>query len=198
MNTVEGEEAALARELAGRIAAGDRSAEDEMVRRYGRQLEFILRRHVREPSLAADIAQEALMVVLKRMREPGLEHPEKLAAFLHRTAINLARGEARTYFRRNTHPDHEAVALVAVSEPLLADRIDREQLSATVRQLIAELGQPRDRELLRRFYLGEESKASLCEAFAVSPAHFDRIHFRAKQRFRQILESRAGAFLDGS
>jgi RNA polymerase sigma factor (sigma-70 family) len=182
-------------ELAERIGRGDRAAEELLVRCYGRQLEFILRRRVREPSLAADMAQDALLIVIERLRGPGLDEPDKLVAFLHQTAINLARGEARTYYRRNTHPDQALVDLVAVNEPLLDDLFDREQLGAVVRQLLSELGQPRDRELLQRFYLGEESKERLCAAFEITPAHFDRVHFRARQRFRQIVESRASQLL---
>ena len=178
-------------ELAERIGRGDPAAEEALVRRYGRQLEFMLRRKVREPTLAADMAQDALLIVIERLRGPGLDEPDKLVAFLHRTAHNLARGEARTYYRRNTHADQALVDLVAVNEPLLEDLVAREQLGAIVRQLLTELGQPRDRELLRRFYLGEESKERLCAAFEISAAHFDRIHFRARQRFRQIVESRA-------
>ncbi len=184
-----------ASELALRIGQGDRAAEEALVRRYGRQLEFILRRHVREASLAADLAQEALLVVIQRLRGQGLDDPDRLVAFLHQTAINLARGEARTYYRRDTHPDQDLLDLVAVNEPLLEDLVARDQLGAIVRQLLSELSQPRDRELLRRFYLGEESKERLCAAFAITAAHFDRIHFRARQRFRQIVESRASRLL---
>lgn len=183
------------RELAERIGQGDPAAEETLARRYGRQLEFMLRRQVREASLAADMAQDALLILIERLRGPGLDDPDKLVAFLHQTACNLARGEARTYYRRNTHPDPSALALAEVNEPLLEDLLAREQLGAITRQLLEELGQPRDRELLRRFYLGDESKEQLCADFQISPAHFDRIHFRARQRFRQIVESKAGYFL---
>ncbi|MCH8477933.1 MAG: sigma-70 family RNA polymerase sigma factor [Wenzhouxiangella sp.] len=183
------------RELADRIGRGDPAAEEALVRRYGRPLEFMLRQKVREASLAADLAQDALLILIERLRGPGLDDPDKLVAFLHQTASNLARGEARTYYRRNTHPDQGALALAAVNAPLLEDQVAREQLGAIIRQLLEELGQARDRELLKRFYLGGDSKEQLCADFQISPAHFDRIHFRARQRFRQIVESKASQFL---
>ncbi len=183
------------RELAERIGRGDRVAEELLVRRYGRPLEFQLRRKAREPSLAADMAQDALLILIERLRGPGLDDPDKLVAFLHQTATNLARGEARTYYRRNTHPDQAALELAAVNEPLLEDLVARDQLGAIIRQLLDELGQARDRELLRRFYLGDEPKEQLCADFEISAAHFDRIHFRARQRFRQIVESKARQIL---
>jgi RNA polymerase sigma-70 factor (ECF subfamily) len=190
MNFERGDPGDEARDLVERIGLGDREAEDHFVRRYAPQLRFILRRHVREPSLAEDLSQEALWIVLTRLRTTGLDDPTKLAAFLHQTAINLARGEARKHFRRNTHPDQESIARQATAEPLLADRLEQLQLASMIDQLLDELSQPRDRELLRRHYLGEESKARLCEALSVTPAHFDRILHRARVRFRQLLALR--------
>lgn len=179
-------------DLALRIRRGDRSAEEALAGFYGPKIEFVLRRHVREPSLAADLRQEALMVVIQRLRDEGLAEPEKLAAFLYQTAINLAKGEARTYFRRNTHPDFEAVERAATREPLLVDRLERRELGKIVQTLLEELGQERDREILRRFYLREEAKESICASLDLTPAHFDRVLYRARQRFRQILEARLG------
>lgn len=177
-------------ELARRIGQGDRSAEEALARRYGPKIEFVLRRHVREPALAADLRQEALIIVIERLRGDGIAEPEKLAAFLYQTAINLARSEARTYFRRNTHPDFQAVERAATAEPLLVDRLERRELARIVRTLLDELGQPRDREILRRFYLREEDKESICSSLGLSAEHFDRVLYRARQRFRQILEAR--------
>lgn len=183
-------------ELVRRIGAGDRSAEAELVRRYGAGLEFLLRTRVREPALAADLCQDALMIVIERLRRRPLDEPEKLAAFLRQTAINLSLGEARTHYRRNTHPDSEGIEGLADRAPLIADRIDREQLAQAVRALLAELNQPRDRQILRRFYLTEEPKASICALLDVTPEHFDRVLYRARQRFRLVLEAHCGPYLD--
>ncbi|MDZ7789284.1 MAG: sigma-70 family RNA polymerase sigma factor [Xanthomonadales bacterium] len=183
---------ATAAEIVDRIRRGDGVAEELLARRYGPKLEFILRRHVREQALAADLRQEALIVVIERLRSDGLAEPDKLAAFLCQTAINLAKGEARTYFRRNTHPDFEAVNRAATAEPLLGDRLERRQLGEIVRKLLDELRQERDREILRRFYLREEAKESICASLELSAAHFDRVLYRARERFRQILEARLG------
>jgi RNA polymerase sigma-70 factor (ECF subfamily) len=184
-------------ELARRISAGDRAAEAELVRRYGAGLEFLLRTRVREASLAADLCQDALIIVIERLRNRALDEPEKLAAFLRQTAVNLALGEARTHYRRNTHADSAGIEALADRGPLISDRIDREKLAQAVRELLAELNQARDRQILRRFYLTEEPKASICAALEVTPEHFDRVLYRARQRFRRILESHCGAYLDG-
>jgi len=184
-------------DLVARIAAGDRAAEAELVRRYGPKIEFILRQRVREASLAADLCQEALIVVIERLRGSGLEQPGKLAAFLRQTAVNLAIGEARTYYRRNTHADSERVDLTAHGAPLMVDLVEQEQLADAIRQLLGELTQARDRQILRRFYLSEEPKPSICASLEVTPEHFDRVLHRARQRFRVIIEARLGPFHNG-
>lgn len=174
--------------LAARIGEGDRQAESELVACYRPRLEFILRRRLGDPALAADLAQETLIIVLERLRGDGLDDPDKLAAFMHRTALNLATGEARKYYRRNTHADSEAVSAAAANGPLIEDRIDQHRLAEMIRRLLGELRQPRDRQILRRFYLTEEPKQSICASLEVTAEHFDRVLYRARQRFREILE----------
>ena len=54
----------------------------------------------------------------------------------------------------------------------------------------------RDREILRRFYVEEEDKDSICKDLKIDGTHFNRVLFRAKARFREaILRSRGGGTL---
>lgn len=175
-------------ELVHNIASGNQAAETELVRRYSAKIEFILRRRCRDFSMASDLRQETFIVVLQRLRERGIDDPDRLAAFIYQTAVNLAIGEARTYHRRNTHPDWELVANVADQQPLLGDQIEQEQRGEMIRKTLGQLRQPRDRQILRRFYLTEEPKQSICAALDVSAEHFDRVLFRARARFRKLLE----------
>ena len=67
-------------------------------------------------------------------------------------------------------------------------------LSGIVRELLQELKMPRDREILLRFYVQEADKEEICSELDVSPEHFNRVLFRAKNRFRKLLleEERKG------
>ena len=49
----------------------------------------------------------------------------------------------------------------------------------------------RDREILIRTYLQDEDKTLICEALGVDSAHYNRVLFRAKQRFKDLLTSAA-------
>jgi RNA polymerase sigma-70 factor (ECF subfamily) len=175
-----------------RIAAGDSAAEAELARHFGPRIEFILRRRLHDPTLAADLCQDTLIAVIERLRGDGIDEVDKLAAFIHRTAEYLANNHGRKRQRRKTYADTDHIESAACDVPLLADQIEREELAGLVRDSLAELNQPRDRQLLRRFYLGEEDKDALCREFDVTSAHFDRVLYRARQRFAALLERRLG------
>ena len=49
----------------------------------------------------------------------------------------------------------------------------------------------RDREILRRFYVEDQDKEDICRALNLDSLHFNRVLFRAKKRFRKLLEKSA-------
>ena len=191
-------EAEIARDLVRRIQRGDTAAETRLVERYSRGLLYMLRRTAGDPALADDLHQETFRVVLERLRERGLEEPERLAGFLHRTAKNLFIGGYRKVIRRKT--EGEIDGLDAVPDPA-ADPLHeavREEEAALVRRLIGELETDRDRQILYRFYIAEEEKERICADLELSSLHFNRVLFRARQRFRELLERFASGRESGS
>jgi RNA polymerase sigma-70 factor (ECF subfamily) len=181
-------EAEAATDLVRRIHAGDAVAETELVERYSRGLLYMLRRTAGDPGLAEDLHQETFQIVLERLRQRGLEEPERLAGFLHRTAKNLFIAGYRKGARRKTGGEVEGMEAVPdpASGPL--QETLRAEEARLVRRLIGELDTDRDRQLLYRFYIAEEDKESICDDLGLSSLHFNRVLFRARQRFKEILE----------
>ncbi len=176
-------------ELVSRIFGGsDLLAEDELVRRYSHGLLIMLRQRCGNPDLAADLHQDAFVVVLKRLREKGIEDPSRLKAFLHRTAVNLVIGDYRRTQRRDTHADIERIERCADDAEDAVTRVIKTQAAELVRQLIGELRMPRDRELLERYYLKDEDKQSICVDLSLDTLHFDRVLFRARQRLKALAQ----------
>lgn len=74
------------------------------------------------------------------------------------------------------------------------DPMDTEQhfLGAEQRRLLHEqidtLRIKRDREILRRAYIHNETKPAMCAALVLTTSHFDRIIFRARERLKQKLK----------
>jgi RNA polymerase sigma-70 factor (ECF subfamily) len=182
------QEPRIAADLVARIGLGARDAEDQMIRRYGAGLLYLLKRRTRDPELAADLRQDTFRVAIEKLRNEPLDEPERLAAFLRSVALNLWIAHQRKNQRRATTADSDIVEEAAdESRPGPFENVSREQVRAAVTQLLAELGTPRDREILKRLYLDDEDKEVICTALGVDSTHFKRVLFRAKPRFREIL-----------
>jgi RNA polymerase sigma-70 factor, ECF subfamily len=184
-------EAQLSTELVQRIGQGDRRAEEELVRRYQRGLIYLLKRRTGDPQLALDLAQETFRIAIEKLRRSPLDQVERVAGFLRGTALNLVSAEVRKNARRATSADSDAVDLAADDTAGPFDNVSAEQVQRLVRTLLNELPVQRDREILIRTYLEDEDKTSICEALGVDSAHYNRVLFRAKQRFRELLLSAA-------
>jgi RNA polymerase sigma-70 factor (ECF subfamily) len=178
----------IAADLVARIGRGARDAEEAMVRRYGAGLLYLLRRRTRDTDLAMDLRQDTFRVAIEKLRGSPLDEPQHLAAYLRGVALNLWIAHQRKTVRRATTADTDVVetaADVADSGPF--ENVSRVQVRAAVGVLLEELGTPRDREILTRVYLRDEDKDDICAALGVDSTHFNRVLFRAKQRFRELL-----------
>lgn len=182
-------EAQISADFVNRIGQGDRRAEEEFVRRYQRGLIYLLRRRTRDPQLALDLAQETFRIAIEKLRQSPIEQVERVAGYLRGTALNLVIADARKNTRRATSADSDAVEGAADDAAGPFDHTSSEQVQRAVRKLLDELPVPRDREILIRTYLEDEDKASICEALGVDSAHYNRVLFRAKQRFRELVKT---------
>jgi RNA polymerase sigma-70 factor (ECF subfamily) len=65
----------------------------------------------------------------------------------------------------------------------------RAEVCNQVRDLLNDLNTERDREILRRFYVREEDKESICKRLDIDGVHFNRVLYRARQRLKSIIEA---------
>jgi RNA polymerase sigma-70 factor (ECF subfamily) len=178
----------IAADLAARIGRGERDAEDTMARRYGPGLLYLLKRRTRDPELALDLRQDTFRVAIEKLRSSSLDEPAHLAAYLRGVALNLWIAHHRKNVRRATTADSDAVEAASdAGESGPFENVSRAQVCDAVGVLLEELGTPRDREILTRVYLRDEDKDDVCAALGVDATHFNRVLFRAKQRFRELL-----------
>ena len=184
-------EAQISADLVKRIGQGDRRAEEELVRRYQRGLIYLLKRRTRDPQLALDLTQETFRIAIEKLRQSAIEQIERVGAYLRGTALNLASADVRKYARRATTVDSDAVDAAADGVAGPFDQVSTDQVKRLVRKLLDELPVQRDREILVKTYLQDEDKSVICEALGVDSAHYNRVLFRAKQRFRELLTTAA-------
>jgi len=183
------EERQVANQLVTRVRDGDRAAETEMVERYSRGLRFLLRRKTRDTTLSEDFLQETWAIALVKIRENGLDNPERLAGYLCGIANNLALGERRRVNRQRTSVNSEIVDLIPDESSNPFRHVSRAEVCKQVRGLLENLTKERDREILERFYVREEDKESICKRLDVDGIHFNRVLYRARQRLKSVIEA---------
>ena len=177
--------ASAERNLIARIASGDRRAEAEFVRQFERGVRVLVRRHCRPADpIVDDLVQDVLSGVLERLRAGAIHDAAALPAYVQSAVVYATSAEYRR--RRPMQPESAIEQLTDPENP--GSRLDAVQLARLLRNLLAEMTVPRDREILRRFYLEEEDKDSVCRALAIDPGHFHRVMFRARERFRALIE----------
>jgi RNA polymerase sigma-70 factor (ECF subfamily) len=152
-------------------------------------LRALILRRVRDPEVAADILQDAAVTTLEKLRSGEIAHPENLGGYLYRVAINHLRNHRRKDRSALSSSEQLDELRDSVDDPEW-ERIGRPQWAAAARRVLEEMPAARDRELLVRFYLNDEDKDAICQSFSLSHEHFNRVIFRARNRFRQLLERR--------
>lgn len=152
-------------------------------------LRALILRRVRDPEVAADILQDAAVTTLEKLRNGEIAHPENVGGYLYRVALNHLRNHRRKD-RSGLSSSDPLGELPGRDDDPDWDRVGRPQWAAAARRILDELPALRDRELLLRFYLNDEDKAQICRELKLSEEHFNRVIFRARNRFREVLERR--------
>jgi RNA polymerase sigma-70 factor, ECF subfamily len=158
-------------------------------------LRALIMRRVRDPQVAADILQDAAVTTLEKLRAGEIAQPNGIGGYLYRVALNHLRNFRRKDRTAVTSSD-DLESMAGRDDDADPAGIHRAQWAHAARHLLQELPTPRDRDLLVRFYLNDESKEDICRSLGLSEEHFNRVIFRARNRFRELLERRGYAKLD--
>lgn len=181
-----------AAELVQKIQLGDPETEAEFVRRYRRGVMVIVARAGRGRVPVEDLCQEVLATAIEKIRARAIREPERLSGFV----AGLARMMVMDHIRKEqSRGAIQASMPPAPGEhaPEALDRLLQQEQAAMVRAVLAELESDRDRELLFRFYLAEDDKERICRDLGLTAVHFNRVLFRARERFRELYRKWAAA-----
>jgi RNA polymerase sigma-70 factor, ECF subfamily len=149
-----------------------------------------LTRVTRDAELASDLLQDAIVTALQKLEAGEIEHRGQLDGYVYRVALNHLRNHRRKDKSPISGPDSLPDLVDAEGEARPGKAIAWGQFSRVVTRLLKEMSSPRDREVLIRFYLQEEDRGALCRSLALTELQFNRVIFRARGRFRELLERR--------
>lgn len=181
------------RDYVDQLVAGNPEVERHFTQYFSDLLHIKLRARVRSPQLREDVAQETFLRVFAYLRRHrGLDHPERLGAFVNTVCTNVVLEHFRAEGRSSELPDHLADPpdQAASSESRLVTEERKQQVRKILEGLPA-----KDRDLLRKVFLEEEDKDEVCREMNVDRDYLRVLLHRAKTRFRQgLLKTKAVGF----
>jgi RNA polymerase sigma-70 factor, ECF subfamily len=127
-----------------------------------------------------DVVQETMLRFVRSLQTQKLRKPESMAAFLSGICNNVIY-EYKRRLRKEPMQDTDSLSSESPAG-LGADTVELRQVIGLVMNQLA----PREREILRAFFLEERDKSEICRAMGLSEIQFRVVLFRAKEKFREI------------
>jgi RNA polymerase sigma-70 factor (ECF subfamily) len=172
-------------ELVERIKSGESGSMEELYQLFSKGIRFYLCRQL-GPQELDDKVHDTFVVVVQAIRRGELREPERLMGFVR----TIVRRQVAAHIDKVVHNRREQVELDSTVR--VADTRENPEESAIFRQrtdliqrVLGELPE-RDREILTRFYLDEQSQEQICEDMSLTETQFRLLKSRAKARFGEL------------
>jgi len=172
-------------DLVARIQKGDDSGMEELYRLFARGIRFYLCRQLGMQELD-DKVHDTFLIVVQAIRRGDLREPDRLMGFV-RTVV---RRQVAAHIDQVVHSRRDEMHL-DVGVRVADRRRDPEQNMAYqqkndfMRDILRQLSD-RDREILTRFYLHEETQEEICTEMGLTETQFRLLKSRAKARFGEL------------
>ncbi len=171
--------------LVARIHGGEDSGMEELYKLFAKGIRFYLCRQL-GPQELDDKIHDTFLIVVKAIRKGDLREPERLMGFV-RTVV---RRQVAAHIDKVIHSRREELDL-DVGVRVADVRRNPEQNAAFQEKVEFMVGvldslSVRDREILSRFYLDEQSQDQICDEMDLSETQFRLLKSRAKARFGEI------------
>ena len=187
-NDTSGELNAL---MVRKIHQGERAAEELLCRKFIAPVQRALGRRGLDAADAQDVAQETLLIVIRKLRESGLRDPERLTNYIFRTARNVhSAGRRRAFYSKRCHQT-DVYELLDAKDSDQSEAVRRDELKGKLREVLGLLSQERDKQVLIQRYLLELPKNEVCQNLLLTPVQFDRVLFNARKRLARLVSSTA-------
>jgi RNA polymerase sigma-70 factor, ECF subfamily len=174
-------------ELVARIRAGDDGAQAELCKRFKPRILRIIKQSTSPRADAENLCQETLMITLRSIEMGKVREPEKLSAFIKGVVNNLL----KKYFRKDgLEIGDDAKEYDNRIDPELdqLEQLLRKERAKLTLKAINLLKSDRDREVLYRYYILEDSKQDICADLNISSDNFPLVVYHARNRFKKIFQ----------
>ena len=180
----------MERKLVERAMHGDEEAFDTLIGRVGDQLHSVARRILRDPYLAEDATQRALLDAWRNL--PSLRDPDRFEAWLYRLLVNACHAEARRERRHRAN-----LRLLESDEPSIHDSSARIATQQQLDQAFRRLGVEHRTVVVLIHYLGlSAGEAADAMGTPVGTVR-SRLHYALKH-LREAVEADARSAMNES
>jgi RNA polymerase sigma factor (sigma-70 family) len=171
--------------LVDRIRSGDQASVEELYSTFGRGIRYYLCRHLGTQELD-DKVHDTFLIVLQAIRNGSLREPERLMGFV-RTVVRrqVAASIDEAIQMRKDQADIEVGARVPDAALNPERRVIDDERNQIMYEILHGIS-ARDREILTRFYLYEQSPEQICGEMRLSDTQFRLLKSRAKARFGEL------------
>lgn len=171
--------------LVARIRSGDDSGMEELYRLFARGIRFYLCRQLGMQELD-DKVHDTFLIVVHAIKRGDLREPERLMGFV-RTVV---RRQVAAHIDQVVHSRRDEMHLdlgvrVADRQRNPEQNMAYQQKGEFMREILGQLSE-RDREILTRFYLHEETQEEICAEMNLTETQFRLLKSRAKARFGDL------------
>lgn len=172
-------------ELVDRIQRGDETGMEELYGIFAKGIRFFLCRQL-GPQELDDKVHDTFLIVVQAIQRGDLREPDRLMGFV-RTVV---RRQVAAYIDTVVHSRREELDIEMGGrvpdrrhnpEQTMVSRQKIELMKSVLRELC-----DRDREILTRFYLHEQTQEQICEDMDLSDTQFRLLKSRAKARFGDL------------
>jgi len=172
-------------DLVTRIHSGEDSGMEDLYKLFARGIRFYLCRQL-GPQELDDKIHDTFLIVVQAIRKGDLREPERLMGFV-RTVV---RRQVAAHIDKVVHSRREELDL-DVGVRVADVRRNPEQNAAFLQKVefmvsVLDGLSERDREILSRFYLDEQSQEDICDQMDLSETQFRLLKSRAKARFGDL------------
>jgi len=172
-------------QLVQRVHDGDDSGMEELYKLFSTGVRFYLCRQL-GPQDLDDKVHDIFLIITQSIQRGDLRDPERLMGYVR----TIVRRQVAAYIEnavqsRRNQTDLDFGLTLTDQHPNPERRLIAEQSTEVALGILKSLNK-RDREVLIRFYLKEQSQEQICREMSLTETQFRLIKSRAKARFGEL------------
>ena len=171
--------------LVEKVRSGDSGGMEDLYRIFAQGVRFFLCRHV-GPQELEDRVHDAFLIVAQAIQRGDLREPDRLMGFVRTVVRRQVAAHIEDAVETRKHQAEFDPALAIADFGANPEQCAIERQNQDVARRILRGFPQRDREILVRFYLREQTPAQICAAMDLTENQFRLLKSRAKARFGEL------------